>query len=232
MHLLSHLLSLSYRKDIKLATKKSQAHTRYKNAEGVGVAGVTTILNILNKPALIPWANKLGLEGIQVGKYVDDKADIGTLAHNMIHCHLTKEECDTSEYSKKQIEQAENCIISFHDWEKANNIEPLILERQLVSEDYQYGGTIDIYVRMGEHLVLIDLKTGKAIYDNMAYQLAAYNELLIENDHHVDYSMILNIPRAENENFAVRRWDNLDKEFRIFTNCLEIYNLQKEIKGS
>ena len=214
-----------------MKTKKTQAHTRYKDTEGVGVPGVTTVLNILNKPALVPWANKLGLQGIQVGKYVDDKADIGTLAHDMIHCHLAQKDCDTSEYSKKQIEQAENCVLSFFDWENNNHIEPILLEEQLISEDYKFGGSIDIYARIEGQLVLIDLKTGKAIYDNMAYQIAAYSELLIENNHHVDHSIILNIPRAENENFAVRRWDNLDKEFKIFANCLEIYNLQKEIKG-
>ncbi|GAI86127.1 unnamed protein product, partial [marine sediment metagenome] len=38
-------------------------------------------IGVLNKPALVPWANNLGLQGINVKDYVDDKADIGTLAH-------------------------------------------------------------------------------------------------------------------------------------------------------
>ena len=41
-----------------------RAHQRYKIEDGTIVPGVTTVVGILNKPALVPWANKLGLEGI------------------------------------------------------------------------------------------------------------------------------------------------------------------------
>ena len=213
--------------------KKARAHTRYKNKKDKIVPGVTTVLNLLSKPALIPWANKLGLEGIDVTKYVDDKADIGTLAHDMIHCHLSDKEADTSEYSAKQISQAENCLISFYDWLKTVPMKPILLEEKLVSEKHQYGGSIDCYADILGKKVLVDFKTGKAIYDNMAYQLSAYRNLLEENGHEVDYAVILNIPRAETENFAVRRWDNTDLELKIFQNCLKIYKLEKQIrKGS
>ena len=37
--------------------KVSQAHTVYKTADGIRVPGVTTVLGVLNKPALIKWAN-------------------------------------------------------------------------------------------------------------------------------------------------------------------------------
>ena len=43
---------------------KSKAHQRYKLADGTQVPGVTTITGQLNKPALIIWANRLGLQGI------------------------------------------------------------------------------------------------------------------------------------------------------------------------
>ncbi len=209
-------------------TNKTKAHIRYKNKAGKGVPGVTTILNILNKPALVPWANKLGLNGIDVKKYVDDKADIGTLAHYLVLCHLTGEEPDTSEYSQKQIDQAENCILSFLDWEKSNPIKPILLETPLVSEVYQFGGTIDIYADIRGDKVLIDLKTGKGIYDNMFYQLAAYYLLLKENGHSVDYSMILNIGRDETESFDMKKRVDLSTEALIFSHALSIYNLQNK----
>jgi len=215
-----------------MKTNKTKAHTRYRDENDNIIPGVTTILNILAKPALIKWANNLGLQGIDSTRYVDDKADIGTLAHDTIHCYLCtdKKEVDTSEYSSKQIKQAENCITSFYNWEKEHNIEPILLEKQLTSK-YGFGGTIDIYGKINDKLVLIDLKTGKSIYSSMTYQLAAYSHLLIENNYPIDYAMILNIPRADNENWEIRRCDNLDREFEIFRNCLSIYNLQKEIKG-
>jgi hypothetical protein len=112
-------------------------------------------------------------------------------------------------------------------------MKPILLEEKLVSEKHQYGGSIDCYADILGKKVLVDFKTGKAIYDNMAYQLSAYRNLLEENGHEVDYAVILNIPRAETENFAVRRWDNTDLELKIFQNCLKIYKLEKQIrKGS
>jgi hypothetical protein len=206
---------------------KEKAHIVYKNKEGGKVPGTTTVLGILNKPALIHWAWDLGTKGIDYRKFRDEKATIGTLAHYLIQCHLSGEEPQTDDYSKNQIEQAENCTLSYYEWEKNNPIRPILLELPLVSELYQYGGTIDIYAELHGKKVLIDLKTGKGIYENMFYQLAAYRELLAENVHEVDYAMILNIPRNEDENFDARERRDLTKETEIFFNCLSIYNLQK-----
>ena len=212
-------------------TKKVMAHTRYKNADGVGVVGTTTVLNRLSKPALVPWANKLGLEGIAVGKYVDEKASIGTLAHEMIHCMLKNEEADTSDYSQNQIDLALNSLKSFDNWYKGSDLKPVLLEEQLVSEELQYGGSIDCYgvIKDGTR-VLVDFKTGKGIYNDMAYQLSAYANLLEENGYPVDLAMILNIPRVDAEDFAIRRWTNLTLHFNIFKCMLDVYKKEKKLK--
>ena len=211
-------------------TKKVMAHTRYKNADGDIVVGTTTVLNRLSKPALVPWANKLGLEGVAVGKYVDDKAEIGTLAHEMVHCLLKGEEADTSDYSQNQILSALNSLKSFNSWYDGVEIKPLLLEEKLVSEKWQYGGSVDCYALINRERVLVDFKTGKAIYNDMAYQIAAYKNLLEENGYPVDYAMILNIPRAETEDFAIKKWDNLDSQLTVFMCMLEVYRTEKFIK--
>ena len=144
-------------------TTRQRAHTRYKNAQGKSVPGVTTILGRLAKPALVPWANKLGLRGIDYRSYVDDKAAIGTLAHAMVTDYLAGKKTDTDEYSREQIDQAENSLLSFYEWEKANKITPIQMEVPLVSEVLQFGGTPDIYGTVGERPVLIDIKTSKAM---------------------------------------------------------------------
>ncbi len=98
---------------------KTKAHIRYKTADNKIVPGVTTILGLMAKPALIPWANKMGLQGIDVSKYVDDKADIGTLGHALVTDKLIKVTTDTSDYSENQISLAENCSLSFWAWERS-----------------------------------------------------------------------------------------------------------------
>lgn len=210
---------------------KTKAHTIYKLNDGTRVPGVTTILGILNKPALVSWANRLGLQGIDSSKYVDKMADIGTLAHEMVAAHLRGEECDTSEYSANDIEKAETCVIKYYDWEKEHPIEPVLVEAPLVSGMYRFGGTIDCLAKLNDELVLIDLKTGKAIYGEMFYQLAGYRLLLEGNGYKASGARILRIGRNEDEGFEERVVKNLDKQTKVFLHCLGIYQLQKEIRG-
>lgn len=214
----------------KDAPKKSKAHIRYELPDGTKVPGVTTVLGVLNKPALVIWANRLGLQGIDSSKYRDEMADIGTLAHQMIVDNFKGEETDTSEYSKSQIELAENCLLSFWAWEKGHKIEVIMAEAQLVSAQYGYGGTIDCFCKLDGQPTLLDFKTGKAIYTEFFYQLAAYEQLLAEAGHLIEVTRILRIGRDADEGFEERSVGKLDKQFELFKHCLAIYNLMKEVK--
>jgi len=209
---------------------KTKIHTVYKTASGDRVPSVTTILGILNKPALLEWAWKCGLDGLDYKEVRDQAADIGTLAHYLIMCHLTGETPDTSEYSQQDIEKAENCLIKYWEWEGEHDIEPILVEAPLISEVHQFGGTIDCLAKSGDELWLIDHKTGKGIYPEMFYQLAAYEWLLKESGYEVDNARILRIGRDENEGFEERVMTNLDNQWRIFLACKEIYDRQKEIR--
>lgn len=207
----------------------SKAHTQYKLASGTKVPGVTTVLSLLNKPALVKWANNLGLQGIDSNKYRDAAADIGTLAHAMIQAHLQNEKLDTSQYSAQQIDLAENAALSYFEWAKQYNVQPIFCEIPLVSEKYQFGGTIDCYCRLNNELTLLDFKTGKAIYDEYFVQLAAYKQLLTESGHKVKKCRILRIGRDETEGFEERVADRIDKYFSVFKHLLEVYKLKKQL---
>ena len=124
----------------KSIANKSKQHTVYKLKDGTRVPGVTTVLNVLNKPALVPWANKMGLQGIDTTKYVDAAALAGTAAHAMIQAHLTGEVFDGTSYPQDLLSLAENGFIKYLDWEKGHKIEDVHSELQLVSERWRYGG--------------------------------------------------------------------------------------------
>lgn len=209
---------------------KTKAHIIYRLKDKTRVPGVTTVLNLMAKPALVPWANKLGLQGISVNKYVDDKADIGTLAHAMVTDALIGMETDTSDYSKNQIDLAQNSALSFWEWEKDHKIEKVFFcERPLVSEAYRFGGTLDIYAQVNGKKEIIDLKTGSGIYDEAIYQVAALKVLLEEHGYQIDGTRIVNIPRSEDEAFSERVVSAHENEtgWQIFKHLLQVYNLRK-----
>ena len=211
---------------------KAKVHTVYKTNNGNRVPSVTTIIGILAKPALIDWAWKLGCQGIDYKKVRDTAGDIGTLAHYLIMCDIKGEQADTSEYSSQDIDKAETCLIKYWEWKKTNPIRPIMTEEALVSELYHYGGTLDCFAEREdtEEFVLIDFKTGKAIYNEHFIQLAAYENLLAEHGYHFDKTMVLRIGKDESEGFEVREIGSLENHFEIFKHCLSIYQLQKEIR--
>lgn len=209
---------------------KFKAHQKYFTVDGVLVPGVTTVLGILAKPALVPWANKLGLQGIDVSKYVDSLADVGTLAHRIVEAYLKKEEVDYLDYTPNQRTLAENAAKKFFEWEKKNDFSVIKSELQLVSEKYYFGGTCDIYANLNGKKTLIDIKTSKACYAEHFTQVAAYKILLEESGYPVEDAKILRIGREEAEGFDVKDVPMIDVHAEKFLACLKILQIDNRLK--
>lgn len=202
---------------------RTKGHIRYKLADGTAVPGVTTIIGILDKPALLRWANNQGLKGIDCFKDRDDKASIGSLSHAMILAHFKGEQVDTSDYTSNQIDTAENSFLKFLEWAKDKSFEPWYLEQPFVSEEFGYGGTPDYVGLINQVPTILDFKTG-GIYDEHYIQLTAYDMLIKEP---IDTLRILSIGRDETESFEDKVIGNRAKYWQIFLHCLAIYGLRK-----
>lgn len=210
--------------------EKGKAHIRYKNNAGVIVPGASTIANMLDKPALVPWANKLGLQGINSNDYSKSMAQIGTLAHAMIMAEVKGETADTAEYSQEQISKAENSYLSWLEWVKGKEITPIVVEKSMVSETYQFGGTPDFLGEIDGKIILADYKTG-GIWREAYFQTCAYRQLTIDNGYpKAEKILILGIPRTEDEKFQEVSYTSFDKGWEVFVYLLKVYNLLKEIK--
>lgn len=215
---------------IEGAPKRAKQHTIYKTRDGIRVPGVTTILGMIAKPALKYWANDLGLQGIKVREYVDHLADIGTLAHKMIECHIKGDTPNTSDYSKTQIDMAENSVLKYFEWEKEVNPVYIESELKLVSEQYRYGGTCDIYCEIGGKKTLIDIKTSKECYPEHKTQVAAYWLLMKEAGYSVERAMIIRLGRTEDEGSQAYPVDKVMERQEYFVKLIELYGLAKKIK--
>lgn len=209
-------------------------HTPYYNKAGKRVPGTTTISGILDKSRfLVPWANKLGLQGIDSRKCVDEKANAGTCAHLMILCHVEHREQDLRSFTQFEIDQAENSFLKYLDWEKRHAVEAIASEKQIVSEEYQFGGTIDSYCKVDGRLTLLDFKTCKAIYDEHWLQVGGgYGILLEEAGLPYEEVRILQVGRDATEGFSeqYRPYADLAPEREIFKLCRKIYELQKQTR--
>lgn len=208
---------------------KTEAHQKYGTAQDY--PGVTTILNVLDKPGLVKWSNNLGLKGIDSYRFKSERAEVGTLTHHLIMCFFTGETPDTNDYSANQIQEAGQAMILFHKWVKAYEPEPILVEKSLVSHRYNYGGTIDLYAKLHmygkEFKELIDFKTSPNFYPPHFAQLAAYSNLLEENGYYVENSRLVKLGIIpERETFEEAQLLNLKGYWKLFLHCLAIYNMR------
>jgi RecB family exonuclease len=215
----------------KTFAAKSKPHTIYKLKDGRRVCGVTTILSVLNKPALVAWANRMGLQGIDTTKYVEKAADAGTAAHAMIECYLTKQEFSRVQYAEDILSIAENGYLKYLDWEDKHKIEDVHSEMILVSEKLEYGGTIDMYCKLDGQYTLVDFKTNATgIYAEMMHQTAGgYRLLLEENGYPVQKVIIIRLGKSEDMDIEIKEVGQWDIHTDIFLNCKNLYELQKKI---
>ena len=93
------------------ATEQTKVHTRYFNCNGDRLPGVTTVLGVLDKPALMYWAWQCGMNGQDFRKVRDTAASIGTIAHLMVMCHLSGKTPDLSIYSQADIDIADSTVL-------------------------------------------------------------------------------------------------------------------------
>lgn len=210
----------------------NKAHITYKDSMEQKVVGVTTALNLLAKPALIPWAYKRGQDGLELYGSRDKSADIGTIVHARIMAYYLDYEIDDFNISSEMWELSNNSLKSFYEWARPREVKPILVEVPLVSEKHKYGGTPDVYGEMDGELTLLDFKTGAAIYPEFFLQVAAYSQLLIENGYPHQKIIILNLPKSEGDSFQVQQVsaDSLELQFKKFMHCVEIWELDREMK--
>lgn len=183
--------------------KKARQHTVYKQKSGKRVAGITGITKYLsNTQVLINWANRLGLEGMEVGKYVDELASVGTCLHYLIECDLQDIEPDLGDFSGNQIAQAQQCFTKYEEWKKKHELITIAMEKPLVSEEHAFGGTGDWYGIFDGDLSYVDFKTSKGCYIEHKVQAVACTHLWHEHTGDMPkHAKILRVGRSMDEGF-------------------------------
>jgi hypothetical protein len=215
----------------------TRAHIRYKiDLDGDGeaefnVPGVTTITGQLNKPFLVGWANRLGLEGIDSSKYTEEAQKIGSAAHYLIECKLRQEEPDMEDFTLAQITKAGFGVGAFDKWASEHTVKPQILEGIFTSKKYRYGGQLDFYGEVDSVPTLLDFKTSSSLYPEHRLQVAGYWQLLREAGYPVKAVRVLRIGRTEDEGFDEVTFTGVQivNGWKLFEKLLEFYWLRKEL---
>lgn len=127
---------------------------------------VTELIQLLDKPALLSWANKLGLQGKKLEDERQKYLSRGTSLHKQIeNYHLMAQDFEDMDFQQRYIEfMSDKHIIS--------------IEKKIETEHYQ--GRLDTYFVWNGDYYVADFKTNQSnIYLENKLQLVAYKKALM-----------------------------------------------------
>lgn len=160
--------------------------------------GVTTITNVLDKPALVRWhKEQVALAALNhADRLLADKAAGNVDAAVAFLLAVRNEGTEGRERGSRLHETLEGvlrreqpaidprdqgAIAGARAWLNETKVKPLEVEAFLINETLGYGGTLDLIAELDGETWLLDWKTSKSVawpdgrvYDEMRLQLAAY----------------------------------------------------------
>lgn len=201
---------------------KYSSHTEYIRPDGIEVPSATTLLKIINKPALSKWANYLGFKHLNVDAVLDDYSRFGTLVHEMINSFLNDGIYIYIHMGDINLTELKGALKSFREWYDNNKVEPIYLEKKFVSS--RYGGTVDFYGKVNGKYTIIDFKTSKKIRMTMFIQLALYTMLLEEKGEKVEQVGIL-LCNATHKDIKIISRKELDKYIDLAKKLIDFFEV-------
>lgn len=222
---------------------------RYYKVEGYEelFPSVTTVLSVIAKPALVPWARNVALNQVRASltervggaawitpewiedliaeakqrpdQVRDEAADFGTQAHILIDAIIRGERPPVPP-------EMEPVVASFEAWRKEAGLDIQLTETMVFSPTHRYAGAMDALAWRaggGQRLVALDWKTSNSLHPEYALQVAAYARAMEEmSGQKVHEAWVVRFGKTAPE-FEARRVQDLDAAFDAFRAALTLW---------
>jgi len=217
---------------------------------GEKIPSVTTVLSVINKPALISWAANQAVDYLadrmDPGRTFDElqlhslftsarkahmirkqeTADIGSMVHEWISKYIKGEKPEMP-----INQQLQDSVNNFLAWKKEHGVEFILSEQPVYSQKYKYCGTLDFVARMDGELFLGDIKTSTGIYDEYWIQLSSYGVARQEEFPKEAYKHQGIIRISRDGSFEFKTANNIDKCFAAFLHAKGLWEWQQFMKN-
>lgn len=198
-----------YSGEVEISFKKS-SH-RYKvsdlGSKPEQCPSVTTVLNVLAKPALIPWAvgktadfmydgfkelierQSFSVESVfhliersrrASDDFKQEAADIGTSTHDYLAAYWRGFMTGTSGPPLPEEGKVRTCIEAALDWFQEHDMRPVLIETPVYSRLYKITGQPDFIGYIDGKFAVLDYKSTKSLYAELPLQCCAYAKLYEE----------------------------------------------------
>ena len=222
----------------------------YYTVEGEYAPSVTTILDSIAKPALVPWAANEGAKFFISHAHEDMKIEdmakgirgayrnsSGSALNIGMEVHKWCEEAILWKLGKGEAPQSltrtesKNAINAFREWTKANDVEWLTVEEKVYHRGHKFAGTVDATAVVNGEYCVIDFKTSGAIYSAYHLQCAAYAKAIEDmRGKEVEKAYVLRFDKKTGEFEAGSSVEIMDN-FIAFLGFLEGYSRLRTLEN-
>ena len=221
----------------------------YTDSHGRKLPSATTILSLLDKPALVGWAAKTVTEYVReraLGgngdgpvdrdrlvaildaapkewRKVSRKAmDIGTAVHQAIETIL-KGGREPEAPSPEMLA----ALVAFYEWRDAVGLKPFSTECTVYGDGY--AGTADLVATVNGRLYLVDFKTSSGVWPEYYLQTAAYRAAwnLGNRYHQLDGHGILRLDKATGKPEWVDASARYERDYEAFRLLVQFWHLTR-----
>jgi len=187
---------------------------------------VTKILSVIDKSQpLMYWFGKiiyehmvadpsLSWEDVRGKPYGENKRakNRGSYVHEVVEAWK-----NTGNVIDKTSEYV-NYLKAFEQWVKDFDVKIKEQEKTVFSRQYKYAGTLDLLAVVGDDLRIVDVKTGKDLYDEVNLQTSAYRHALEENGMTIETTSALLLKSDGTYKYQINR-----DEFEAFLSAQKLY---------
>ena len=232
---------------------KSGRHYRVPGFERA-FPSVTTVLGVIDKPALVPWSTKVTLQAVEqellaqphpspppqewLGGVLErarsrhkdvlhQAGHFGTLAHQAIDDAICGVPC-----SVELDRPLRNVVEGFAQWRESAGLR-LTGDSMVFSERYGYAGAMDALGigRTDGSIAVVDFKTSNGIYDSHLLQVAAYAKAYEEmHNKRVSHGYVVRFDRNQ-PRFEAHAVADLDHAFNVFKAALFLFRALNAQEG-
>jgi hypothetical protein len=246
------------RRENEMAIKRvDNIDQRFYEVDDLKLPSVTSILKVISKPALVPWASKMAVQRYTQLLRANEVGDFGQLmaiersaldafeeeakgAHRDVMQSAADVGTRVHEYLEALYTEsplpeitAEMAIPlqAYDEWVATSKLNVLDSERMVYSKQYGYAGTLDVLGTMGDDVVVADWKTSSGVWDEYALQLAAYANAVVEMGlvARVDKALVIRFDKqGRGKGFEVKEVKDLGRAFDGFLAALNLSTIMGE----
>ncbi len=190
--------------------------------DNVAFPRVTSILNVISKPALNFWYGKYGTAYCQ--QISTASKERGKTVHILAEKTMNNVSVDLKGYS----DSIQGCLRAFKSWRQCRTIRDRKTEVFLYSRKYGYAGKTDLIGEIDNAVGVIDYKTSKDIYPENFLQVSAYLTAFEELTSIIpSFGGVLRLGKTGEYEYCEFSYESAKEFFHYFLAALELWKWQQ-----